>query len=376
MPPRLLSFRPHTAARALRPRAALSLPVQRQRPFTQSAPRASKGKSSRKQKRRQEAAAKAATAATTTTTTSSADPSQNLPWGIYRGERPLVLFPGWRKLVALGVTVFLGYLAAKPVREFLSPDTAASDEEEQAAGLGETAQRLDELPVVKALRAEEGWVEIARKPEEESADGKEPAGLVARRLAASAHLLGPRRVWWNGQRREGVSVGWAGPGVTGWPTVVHGGAIAAVVVEAVGLGWESERRGDKGPTPSVPESNTPPLPSHQPLQLDLTYLAPTRANEFYVLRFAPSPPAVPAQRGAETDLSPRKDMTKREADVDKQPALLAPRTEEWTATLEKALDGRVCVKARVVMPDHETKGSWELSDKSEGKTWRKRLWAN
>ncbi|KAK8166370.1 hypothetical protein IWX90DRAFT_513651 [Phyllosticta citrichinensis] len=375
MPPRLLSLRPPTLARASRPRPALSLPVQRQQPFTQSAPRAGKGKASRKQKQRAKKGAAAAAAAATSPSSPSANPSQNLPWGIYRGERPLVLFPGWRKLVALGVTVFLGYLVAKPVRGFLSPDTAASDEEEQATGLGETAQRLDELPVVKALRAEEGWVEIAREPEQ-SADGKESAGLVARRLAASTHLLGPRRVWWNGQRGEGVSVGWAGPGVTGWPTVVHGGAIAAVVVEAVGLGWESERRVDKGPTSPVPISPTSPLPSHQPLQLDLTYLAPTRANEFYVIRFAPSPPAVPAQRGAETDLSPRKDLTKREAEVDKQPPLLAPRTEEWTATLEKALDGKVCAKARVIMPDHELKGDSLVADESEGKTWRKRLWAN
>ncbi|KAK7606112.1 hypothetical protein JOL62DRAFT_616472 [Phyllosticta paracitricarpa] len=290
--------------------------------------------------------------------------------GIYRGDRQILSFPSWRKVAAYSSLVVLGLLAANQLIEFLFPKTAkAESEEEQRARLEETAQRLNELPVVKALRVEEGWVEIGRvegqqlkevgdkkgkKKEETTA-----AGLVAQQLAASTHLLGPRRVWWNELRGEGISVGWAGPGVTGWPTVVHGGAIAAVMVEAVELGWERQwekaRLDDSKAASSSSPSNIPPSPRIQPLQLDLTYLAPTRSNEFYALRFRASPPPVPAERGAETDLPPQKDMTKREADVEsQQPPLAPPESEEWTATLEKVHDGTVCVKARVVMPNHVT----------------------
>ncbi|KAK8193656.1 uncharacterized protein BKA78DRAFT_123643 [Phyllosticta capitalensis] len=236
-------------------------------------------------------------------------------------------------------------------------------DEERKERLEVIEGRLEELPVVKALMAEDGWAELGDRragreelreqlerhaEEEEKHKGKGKGGFVGEQLAASKHLLGPRRVWWNAQKDQGVSVGWAGSGVAGWPTVVHGGAIATVLIEAVQMGWERAWEDKFGGAQPTPISHPPRV---QPLQLDLTYLAPTRANEFYVLRFAPSPPAIPVERGAETDLSPSKDMTKREADPPRQ---LAADAEEWTATLEKAEGSKVCVKARIVMPKRET----------------------
>ncbi|KAL1647946.1 hypothetical protein SLS58_002270 [Diplodia intermedia] len=139
--------------------------------------------------------------------------------------------------------------------------------------------------------------------------------LVAQTLAAMKGF-GPARRWVNRATRESVTVFWVGGGLTGWPGVAHGGALAMAFCEAFGA------------------------PS--PAKLTLTYLAPTMASNFFVLRAAPAPPA-PAPS---TDLPPQKDMTKRPVPSEERPV---DGGEEWSATLQ-AVQGRVCVKAKAVVP--------------------------
>ncbi|KAK8215915.1 hypothetical protein IWZ01DRAFT_538882 [Phyllosticta capitalensis] len=308
----------------------------------------------------------------------------------------------WTKIiisvvVAAGIIV-LAAVISKVKKALGYGEPPERSDEERKERLEVMEGRLEELPVVKALMAEDGWAELGdrrvgreelreqleRHAEEEEKHKAKGGGFVGEQLAASKHLLGPRRVWWNAQKDQGVSVGWAGSGVAGWPTVVHGGAIATALIEAVQLGWEGawEHKFGGGGGETAQSASPSHTPRVQPLQLDLTYLAPTRANEFYVLRFAPSPPAIPAERGAETDLSPSKDMTKREADPPTQQ--LAADAEEWTATLEKAEGGKVCVKARIVMPKREMEPENEAvvaeapadarETKGAKKSWWK-LWA-
>ena len=71
-----------------------------------------------------------------------------------------------------------------------------------------------------------------------------------------------------------------------------------------------------------------PLPAEhldEPAQLSLSYVKPTYANGFYVVRISPSAP------------------------IDQDPEHIVPselaRGHEWEATIE-ALDARICVKAK------------------------------
>ncbi|KAF9639495.1 hypothetical protein BFW01_g11301 [Lasiodiplodia theobromae] len=137
--------------------------------------------------------------------------------------------------------------------------------------------------------------------------------MVSQTLAAMKGY-GPARRWVNRATRESVTVFWVGGGLSGWPGVAHGGALATAFCEAFG-------------TPS-------------PAKLTLTYLAPTMASNFFVLEAAPSPTPAPS-----TDLPPQKDMTKRPVPSEERPA---DGGEEWSGML-RAVQGRVCVKATAVV---------------------------
>ncbi|OMP84753.1 hypothetical protein BK809_0001856 [Diplodia seriata] len=57
--------------------------------------------------------------------------------------------------------------------------------------------------------------------------------MVAQTLAAMKGF-GPARRWVNRATRESVTVFWVGGGLTGWPGVAHGGALATAFCEAFG----------------------------------------------------------------------------------------------------------------------------------------------
>ncbi|KAI9670895.1 MAG: hypothetical protein M1817_003780 [Caeruleum heppii] len=110
--------------------------------------------------------------------------------------------------------------------------------------------------------------------------------------------LAVQKIFWNEDEGTAVSVVYFGRGLTGWPGITHGGAIATVMDESLGR----------------LAARTLPAKTAVTANLELKYLAPTVADQFYVLRAEPI-------RHQSTD---RKAKTR--------------------GTLE-TMDGRVCVEA-------------------------------
>jgi hypothetical protein len=145
--------------------------------------------------------------------------------------------------VGLGAGGFLhGYATAR-----LYPPVPGSDED--AAALEALGERMDELDIVKKMRAhatksassstgtdsesnEGGWLELelqdtmAQVPK----DGYRTRPLTERAMAG-IQGLGVQRAFWNSETRELVAVIWIGPRLSGWPGIAHGGALATIFEE-------------------------------------------------------------------------------------------------------------------------------------------------
>ncbi|GME24164.1 aldehyde-activating protein [Neofusicoccum parvum] len=314
------------------------------------------------------AAKPAPPSSSTTTTTTPPPPEQQQQ---QQHDQPQPPPPRRRRKISLRpailATLFLGagLVTGNIVRFTIAPPPLPDVGTDMDEALSEKLRdELDRLPVVRSLAAEAGWddardwVEVAPwgglsapSPRTDLGDGKgggkgwfggwlwgaggkgEEGGTVVYEglLGDESHLVsqtlggmkgfGPARRFVNRATRESVTVFWVGGGLTGWPGVAHGGALATAFVEALGSP-EQKRTGE-------------------PASLTLTYLAPTMASNFFVLRVAPSPPPPPP----DTDLPPQKDMTKRPVPSEERSA---DGGEEWSGTLA-AVQGKVCVKAKAVL---------------------------
>jgi acyl-coenzyme A thioesterase PaaI-like protein len=86
-----------------------------------------------------------------------------------------------------------------------------------------------------------GWVEV----DVDFAKGEEKEGRQGILSSLSGTRgFGVQRAFWNAETREMVAVVWIGGGLTGWPGVAHGGAIATVFEETMA-------RMVRGPTGTV-----------------------------------------------------------------------------------------------------------------------------
>ncbi|OCL03147.1 hypothetical protein AOQ84DRAFT_227955 [Glonium stellatum] len=297
----------------------------------------------------------------TSQTSSTTPPKRSL------SLRPLV----WSAIcVALGLTS--GYLVRTVVspEPFPDPGTPAD-----LAQLERLARDVDALDIVKILRGEGyhlhsdtplnnsgegkvGWRELdvktvisdvgiqrsagqSRNALLKTIDEKDRSMQLTRTLTEQAMAgtrgLGIQRAFWNAATRELIAVVWFGGGLSGWPGLAHGGAIATVFDE----GFSRVVAGPETSLDSIPSAAS----------LSLTYARPTQANRFYVLRASfsspptensPSPPP-PEPKSAKSWLPPWKDLTKKPA---------APRNEpivEISGTIED-LEGKVCVRAKAAFP--------------------------
>ncbi|KAF2860852.1 hypothetical protein K470DRAFT_231932 [Piedraia hortae CBS 480.64] len=117
-----------------------------------------------------------------------------------------------------------------------------------------------------------GWVEVTENLSGSNSYKTQLGGVKG---------LGLQRVFWNSTANKLVAVIWFGPGLTGWPGVVHGGMIATEMTGKMGLAAALAR---SGPTrwqePQVPA----PAEEEDPIELELQYVKPTLANRFYVVR--------------------------------------------------------------------------------------------
>lgn len=222
---------------------------------------------------------------------------------------------------------------------------------------------IDKLDVVKELRkqsysvhsdvplsgtadveAPKAWLEIDLGKSE-----IENGGLLG--AMSGTRGLGVQRAFWNAETREMVAVVWIGGGLSGWPGVAHGGAIATVFEEAMARmvrgpngtigGWKiCARLLSIMLTLMIEEV-------HRPTSLKVTYAKPTYSLDFYVLRASFAKPNLPQTEPIQEPeaeptktwlswLSPQKDMTKKS-----EPGQLI----EIIGTLE-SIKGDLCVRAK------------------------------
>ena len=124
--------------------------------------------------------------------------------------------------------------------------------EEDDAALDALADQIEELDIVKKMRAEgkqlhsdaslgdanpgKGpWIELDIKENmtETSTDREKTTRPFTRSVMGGIQGLGVQRAFWNTDTRELVAVVWIGPRLSGWPTVAHGGAIVAMFQDAM-----------------------------------------------------------------------------------------------------------------------------------------------
>ncbi|KAF2199132.1 hypothetical protein GQ43DRAFT_376975 [Delitschia confertaspora ATCC 74209] len=167
----------------------------------------------------------------------SSSPKRGRPFGSYLWY-PLCLTLG------IGAGYQLRQLACPP--PLPEPGT-----EEDHAALELLARDIDNLDIVKSLRAEgyhlhadtplteartgkAGWRELENRHivSDDASDQKEITRTLTQQSIAGMQGLGVHRAFWNPLTRELVAVVWCGGALTGWPGLTHGGAIATMFDEA------------------------------------------------------------------------------------------------------------------------------------------------
>ncbi|KAI1424585.1 hypothetical protein F5Y12DRAFT_441596 [Xylaria sp. FL1777] len=134
---------------------------------------------------------------------------------------------------------------------------------------GEIQAEGEALAIVQQLSEDPAWTSW------DAYSGVEAAASQPRLTSgpmAGAAGLAFQRVFHNAGTGEVVSVVYFGTGLTGFPSLVHGGAIATVLDESLGRCAILRFPSRTGVT----------------AQLDIYYAAPTLARRFYVIRATPS----------------------------------------------------------------------------------------
>lgn len=254
----------------------------------------------------------------------------------------------------------LGFTAGKLVYNSLIPPTLPEPgSQADTQLLTQLSKDIDELAVVKELRAksqtgpshseslhtdialgsgdgstssvgaagQEHWVELQDPLKLGTWTGPEHAKRLLSSMTGASGL-GVNRAFWNSSKRELVVITWIGGSLAGWPGVAHGGVLATMLEECASVAH------------NMAESREGIGDGRDPQTLGMTYLKPTLAGAFYVIKARiadgedmPNP---------ETGLSKEKDFAKRTAE----------RVEGTKVNCElQTLEGKVCVKASVGWAD-------------------------
>tara|TARA_R110002003_G_scaffold9_38_gene726 strand:- start:11070 stop:11639 length:570 start_codon:yes stop_codon:yes gene_type:complete len=150
-------------------------------------------------------------------------------------------------ILALGIATGLG------ARQFAAPlGLPAPGSPEDRLILQSLSDDIDKLDIVRTLRKQsanhlhtgtpvlesggvekvpvQGWVEVdVDFAKHEGTSGRK--GILG--AMSGTRGLGVQRAFWNPETKELVAVVWIGGGLTGWPGVAHGGAIATIFEEAM-----------------------------------------------------------------------------------------------------------------------------------------------
>lgn len=191
------------------------------------------------------------------------------------------------------------------------------------------------LGVARQLKGEEGrWVEIVPAAE---ADRQKVVGGPLISAIQGAPGLGVERIFWDQGEKQLVAVVWFGRTLSGWPGVVHGGLLATALNEKLALAAQLAQGRSAAATSAATPQRLPGTGDHAkmvappvaaalatPTELSLSYVKPTYADRFHVIRISPAL------------------FDEREVEMIRQPFTSG---EGYNATIE-TLDGRVCVKAQ------------------------------
>lgn len=186
---------------------------------------------------------------------------------------------------------FLGNLAGGLLERFANPAPPVSAgshlDDLQRQRIHHLASKLD---VVQALEADPDWVSwdaYASLPAEQRR-----RHLVASSLSAADALGAYQRAYQNLETGEVLVLVYFGRAATGWPTVVHGGALATVLDETCGRvafarlgGFEQQQQQQQSPGgreegPAAGQRGRGPVVT---AWLKLDYLAMTKEREFYLV---------------------------------------------------------------------------------------------
>ncbi|KAJ5143529.1 uncharacterized protein N7515_002316 [Penicillium bovifimosum] len=136
-----------------------------------------------------------------------------------------------RRLIYASIFGTLGVSAGKWLDNKVSVPPAPGTLEDQMELQG--IQRVFDvgLPIVQELRRDPDYVEkeVYQNFGEEHKTHRLTSGPMA-----GSRSLGLQRVFWNDKEKKIISVVFLGPGLEGWPTMVHGGAIGTVIDENLG----------------------------------------------------------------------------------------------------------------------------------------------
>nr|OQO16489.1 hypothetical protein B0A51_15934 [Rachicladosporium sp. CCFEE 5018] len=273
-----------------------------------------------------------------------------------------------------GAGLAVGYLVPPPLAEL------GSREDRQL--MADLNKRIDQefkvkvlrgkcLGVAKQLKGERGgWVEVVAptSSEEATLKGKGERGSLIKTLQGSKGL-GVERVFWDRGEQRLVAIVWFGGALSGWPSVTHGGLIGTILSEKLALAAALVH----GAVTDVADAATPQrlpgfgdhakmlLPAvalEEPAQLSLSYVKPTYANAFYVIRVGRSE----ALDQDSTNIVPSEP---------------ADGHHEFEATLE-SLDSKTCVKAkakfRASSKLRETEGRGEDAVAGSYESFKRWMW--
>jgi hypothetical protein len=257
------------------------------------------------------------------------------------------LFRRHKRWVWVAMALGAGSLAGNFAVHFLAPPPMP---EPGTRGdkilMGDLNKSIDEEFKVKVLRGKclgvakqlkgvpQGWVEIVPAVEAEAEGQVEQKSM--RTALQGARGLGVERLFYDRGEQKLVAIIWFGGSVSGWPGVTHGGCIATQLSDklalAAALAHETQNSGSAAAIPQrLPGTGNHakmPFPAtmpDEPAQLSLSYVKPTYANSFYVIRVGPAAP------------------------IYDEPSHIVPPEpaggHEYEATLE-TMTGQVCVKAK------------------------------
>ncbi|KAK0656294.1 HotDog domain-containing protein [Cercophora newfieldiana] len=171
------------------------------------------------------------------------------------------------RLLSAAAFLLFGTLAGSSLRLLIQPPSPPEPgTEDDRYTIEVLHSQAAKIPLVQQLSADPAWdswdAYNTLTPEHRAQH------IMAGTLSGSRGVGGYQRVFYNAATGEFVSVVYFGAAITGWPGVVHGGALATLLDESCGRAAFWQWGGKSGVTAT----------------LKLEYKKATLANGFYVLR--------------------------------------------------------------------------------------------